>query len=405
MNKEKYASNNKSIISINDDSPSKENDDGHYDISNEETQTSLYKNLTNKQKPQGRHIKTFCRIRPFDGVNTLFFKFKNLHPTTTIIKGDHPPVTLTINKSPYQNKLVKELGNKFHFNEIFDEGSNQIEIFKDTCLDLVNQLVEEKKCSILISHGLKNSGKTYTTVGDADNPGLIPLSMRFIFDKIREKKDQKSIKMFCNYIEIFEDKAYDLFKKNKLIDIKSWNRYSLVGSTNYSLKSIQDCSDAINTGTKNMRTKHGSSQSHTLFRIILHFYRDERRYDERSFVIVDVAADINGYIDLKDCTLSKENELKPKKEEFLLFTYVHLVNTMKILEESPSINNKRVFYNTSLFVAYLKQFIHTDDSIVLLTNIHPSSDKFEDNLRVLSFAKLFYTAVVKVDRAGNKVDK
>ena len=159
-------------------------------------------NIKEKNSSPGR-FKSYCRIRPFDGINKTFFKF-----TENSREGLNQ--YLNINRSSIKDKSLESLGSKFKFDYIFDEEFTQIEVFQETSMNLITSLVNDRKSSILVANGLNDSGKTYTIVGDIENPGLLPLSLRFTYDQVMEKKN-KMIKLYCNYIEIDgEDNVYDL---------------------------------------------------------------------------------------------------------------------------------------------------------------------------------------------------
>lgn len=173
--------------------------------SNEEVTNS---NVNDKSKPL-RQIQSYCRIRPFEGVNCSFFKYLEQR------KNESPAHTLTINKSSTSSPLLEEFTCKFNFDYIFDEEFTQIEVFQESCLDKLSDFVDKKMSTAVICQGLKNSGKSYTILGDSNNPGILPLSLRVVFDKIKEKKNDNYSKLFCSYIEFYKGEAYDLLSAKK----------------------------------------------------------------------------------------------------------------------------------------------------------------------------------------------
>jgi len=178
-------------------------------------------NIKEKNSSPGR-FKSFCRIRPFDGINKTFFKF-----TENSSEGLNQ--YLNINRSSIKDKSLESLGSKFKFDYIFDEEFTQIEVFQETSMNLITSLVNDRKSSIIIANGLTDSGKTYSIVGDIENPGLLPLSLRFTYDQVMEKKN-KMIKLYCNYIEIDgEDNVYDLLSlhENEKTKVKFHNNSQL----------------------------------------------------------------------------------------------------------------------------------------------------------------------------------
>merc|ERR1711970_1354928 len=69
-------------------------------------------------------------------------------------------------------------GNKFYYNYVFDETSNQSEVYQTVAQPLVEQSLQGYNCTIL-AYGQTGSGKTYTMgLEDADKEeakvGIIP---------------------------------------------------------------------------------------------------------------------------------------------------------------------------------------------------------------------------------------
>jgi hypothetical protein len=94
-------------------------------------------------------------------------------------------------------------------------------------MNLITDLVKDRKSSILIANGLNDSGKTFTIVGDIENPGLLPLSLRYAYDQVKQQKS-KMIKLYCNYIEIDgEDNVSDLLSQGEKIPVKIPNNSRL----------------------------------------------------------------------------------------------------------------------------------------------------------------------------------
>jgi hypothetical protein len=158
-----------------------------------------------------KRFKSYCRLRSYDGINNSFFKFVEPH--------SKPNQVLSVNRSLTSKNIIEDLGGKFYFDFIFDEEYTQIEVFQDLCIPLIDKLVDERKSSLLMAHGLNDSGKTYTIVGDSENPGLIPLTLRFLYEKTNEIKN-KNFEIFCNFSEVYDSNIVDLLSSKKIEIIK-----------------------------------------------------------------------------------------------------------------------------------------------------------------------------------------
>lgn len=64
---------------------------------------------------------------------------------------------------------------------------------------------------MIFTYGLTNSGKTYTVIGEPENPGILPNALKNINDYIEQYyKQETKPQLYCNYIEIYNEEVYDL---------------------------------------------------------------------------------------------------------------------------------------------------------------------------------------------------
>jgi hypothetical protein len=121
-------------------------------------------------------------------------------------------------------KIGKEI--KFYegtYDKVFDEKSSQFDLFEYIKND-ISQVFNGINCS-LFTYGQTNSGKTYTMFGSewtgnrdfeakdfifnpfATDNGLVPRTINHIFSEIQESKNST---VSCSYIQIYNEKIYDL---------------------------------------------------------------------------------------------------------------------------------------------------------------------------------------------------
>jgi hypothetical protein len=121
-------------------------------------------------------------------------------------------------------KIGKET--KFYegtYDKIFDATTTQADLFNYLKHD-ISQIFNGINCS-LFTYGQTNSGKTYTMFGSewtgsyrdnerefsfnpfAQNNGLVPRTISHIFSEIQESKNST---VSCSYIQIYNEKIYDL---------------------------------------------------------------------------------------------------------------------------------------------------------------------------------------------------
>ena len=63
----------------------------------------------------------------------------------------------------------------------------------------------------VFAYGATGAGKTYTMLGDDANPGIMPLTLEDLFEKINKYKDRE-YKLKFWYLEIYNENIRDLLK-------------------------------------------------------------------------------------------------------------------------------------------------------------------------------------------------
>ncbi|VDM08863.1 unnamed protein product [Wuchereria bancrofti] len=100
---------------------------------------------------------------------------------------------------------------------------NQNEVFERVgTAVLINAFSGYNAC--IFAYGQTGSGKSYTMMGTAENPGIIPRLCCSIFQKISElSSDSLAFKVEVSYMEIYNEKVRDLLdpkKTNKNLKVR-----------------------------------------------------------------------------------------------------------------------------------------------------------------------------------------
>lgn len=192
---------------------------------------------------------------------------------------------------------------------IHDESKTTLELFEEVAKPIVDSALRGINGTIF-AYGQTSSGKviskvslkllrlflnpfqTYTMMGDESNPGIIPLTVRNIFDQI-ELIEGRQFLIRIGYIEIYNEKIYDLLdtKKSecqKIYEVQSGDvtvnqRELVVSSEEQILESYESGNRLRRTGVTNMNDR--SSRSHTIFRITIES-REDGKADGESAVQV-----------------------------------------------------------------------------------------------------------------------
>ena len=89
---------------------------------------------------------------------------------------------------------------------MFAEQDSQQDVFAEF-QPLVQQVFDGYK-AILFAYGQSGSGKTHTQYGFDGNPGVMPLSLQYIFQHAQQNR--LHVQVFAQFFEIYNDKLFDL---------------------------------------------------------------------------------------------------------------------------------------------------------------------------------------------------
>ena len=122
-----------------------------------------------------------------------------------IIKLKDPNSFLNPNNIRGKEKLM-------NFDFVFSPSVGQEQLFNNTTRFLIDNVINSFNV-IVFSYGITGAGKTYTMLGNDENPGIIVWILKELYKKISEYKNRENlIKLW--YLEIFNKNIRD-FISNK----------------------------------------------------------------------------------------------------------------------------------------------------------------------------------------------
>lgn len=137
--------------------------------------------MIKKNKVRIDPVEVYTRIRPI-----------NDHDSETCLKIlDEGNLMLEIPEcsNSFRSGSIKKL--VYSFQKIFDETTTQKEIFNDIGLPLVKDLLNGKN-GLLFSYGVTGSGKTYSMIGNQQQPGILQRCLDTVFNSISFTQAKKS---------------------------------------------------------------------------------------------------------------------------------------------------------------------------------------------------------------------
>ena len=249
----------------------------------------------NDQKEKNCCIRVCIRVRPLLEHEDVEFwqvdKDKNIIYTDNyysdqneIINESYALTNNLGNKSlSYIKKDVKKLlidsiyaPQKFNFDRVYSIDDDSQLIYKEMCKDVVSSALEGYNGSIFM-YGQTTSGKTFTMLGSPNNPGILPCALRDIFLKINKiTKENKNInfKVYCSYIEIYNENIHDLLTDANFLKLIDDKKYGIIvaGAKKVRIDNFETGIGIKDFGEENRKYRETlfneySSRSHSIFQI------------------------------------------------------------------------------------------------------------------------------------------
>ncbi len=248
-----------------------------------------------------KSVKVFCRFRPLN--------------SNEMVNGSQRMVRLNNNTTVYVQSESKS-ENKFDFDYIFPEISQQEEVYQIAGKPLVEEILKGYNATVF-AYGQTGSGKTTTMTGYSHlvdnqdlvshddvilwkNPkdmGIVPRLIKDIFASIKLKKDHE-FSIQISYVEIYLEKIRDLLNPiNDNLEIRE-SRYKglwIENITEVYVSSFEEAIKVMRKGEVNRTVASTamnahSSRSHSVLIINLHQTNSKTQIKTNSrMVFVDLA--------------------------------------------------------------------------------------------------------------------
>ena len=143
---------------------------------------------------------------------------KKIDRDTLLITDPIDPLLDLDNQNSKIIKQHKMKENYFSFDFIFDKASTQEEIYLNTSKLLLEEVLDGYNATIF-AYGATGSGKTYTMVGNGENPGIMVRAVSDLFGLIELKKNKKvDIKVI--YVEVYNENIRDLISGKSDLEVR-----------------------------------------------------------------------------------------------------------------------------------------------------------------------------------------
>lgn len=190
---------------------------------------NLFKDQKVDLKGQHERLQAFLRIRPID--HSYGSSYWILDETT--LRTTPPEDSQTYKNGTKDSK-------DFLFTKIFNDNASQQTIFQECALPAISKFLNGFNC-LMFAYGTTCSGKSYTMQGTSDCPGVIPRTIKTVFEALDGKmlveprmKPQRFAEVSClNSNEIQQEIGFRKFILNNVKgNDKTYNAIQSLSASN-----------------------------------------------------------------------------------------------------------------------------------------------------------------------------
>ncbi|KAK3155775.1 hypothetical protein QOZ80_2AG0098500 [Eleusine coracana subsp. coracana] len=371
-------------------------------------------------QPVEERLKVFLRIRPLPdrerdrrmdvsrpmAAKDPRRKSKQAAPGGVCLVATGPnSVALTLPQSKLADSMRGRTEVFDGFSAVFSPDSSQLDVFAQVMNPLVDDFLGGKS-GLLVAMGPTGSGKTHTIFGSPRNPGILPLTLRHIFNEGNKTKVARqptrsfSLSMFEILSEGKGEHILDLLSVSDAAECVL-QQSTIKGLQEVSITNFVDAESLVSLGmmkrstaATNANTKSSRSQCIITIRAVHKNIdvKSERLPSDVVLTIADLAgAERERRTGNQGSRLLESNFINNTSMVFglcLRALLEHQKNQKKALEKH---------FKNSMLTRYLRDYLEGRKKMTLVLNVKPGDDDFSDTsflLRQASpYMKIKYTSL------------
>lgn len=282
-------------------------------------------------------------------------------------------------------------------------------------LSIVNTSTEEQDPFFLFPpKKATGCGKTHTISGTPEDPGVIFLTMKELYNRIECSREESDVKVRLSYLEIYNESIRDLLSptptppgQGLMLREDAAKKISVVGITEHIPESPERVLEMIQEG--NLRRTMSpteanavSSRSHAVLQINV-----TQRPRTADTVTETTSASLN-IIDLagsERASATRNNGVRMKEGANINKSLLALGNCINALCQSGGQRFKHVPYRNSKLTRLLKFSLGGNCKTVMIVCVSPSSAHYDETHNTLKYANQAKNIRTKVSRNMLNVDR
>ena len=358
-----------------------------------------YNNYHSNNNNKTTTIKVAIRLRPL--LPHEDFEYWIIDPINNLIKTSFDSSYDKHYKKDKNNSYLQDpnsinqllldniyIPQSFKFDKIFTKETTSEKIYLDMCQDIIKGFLNGINGTIF-TYGQTTSGKTYTMLGNVDYPGILPCSLKNLFDLLEMKKKEINFNynLYCSYVEIYNEIIHDLIGDSTGCKIIEDNNYGLIVSDaqRVCINSFEEGVQLKDIGEEKRQYKNTiineySSRSHTVFQLFLETSKQDNDnntvYKKYSLLnLVDLAG--------SERVNKDENNNINNETGYINKSLFALANVINKLSENKNIH---IPYRDSKLTRLLSVALGGGSLVNIICNISPSASNYFQTVSTLRFA-------------------
>jgi kinesin family protein 18/19 len=285
-------------------------------------------------------------------------------------------------------RLDKTKDKSYAFDHALDESMSQEDVFRCTTQGLLPGLLLGYN-SCVFAYGATGSGKTFTMAGSLEQPGVIPLTLAALFAACAEAEDEYSTLLRMQYVEIYNEQIQDLLEPSSVsLDVREDPKRGtfVAGATSRVVTSRAELERLLHKAnlyrtTDATNCNEVSSRSHAVLQLQL---ETTARFGE----VAEVRTGKLSMIDLAGSERQGKTQNAGKKlveGANINRSLLALGNCINALADKSK-RGGHIPYRDSKLTRLLKDSLGGACKTVMIANVSPASDQFDETLNSLKCA-------------------
>lgn len=165
---------------------------------------------------------------------------------------------------------------RFVFDQLFDEDATQQDVYAKTTKPLLDSIIDGYNATVF-AYGATGCGKTHTILGTPQDPGVIYLTLKELYERIDQLSDERVFDVTVSFLEIYNETIRDLLNPEtptKMLNLRedAKNKITVSNLLTHKPVDLEGIKQLIVVGNRNRTSSpteanSASSRSHAVLQI------------------------------------------------------------------------------------------------------------------------------------------